>query len=361
MARILHAADFHLDTPFSSMSAEHAAELRRAQKSALEAMVALANRAGVDMLLLAGDLLDSEGLYRETRSFLPELLSGTRARVFIAPGNHDRYSASSPYAEERFSDNVHIFCRPVIEAVELPELGCTVWGAGFDSRYIDSALLGGFSVPQDGRCHIMVMHGDPNPGSMYNPVTEADVAASGLDYLALGHVHAYGGVLKAGKTTWAWPGCPQGRGFDETGERGVLLGEVTCEEVKLAFVPLAKHRYLSFTLDAGGGSAQQLLDSLEAAEDDLVRITLTGETDGGVAAELYRLMQEKFFHAELRDRTVPRRELWALAEENSLKGLFVRRMRAAYDAAVDDEGRALVTAALREGINVLENREEGTV
>ena len=68
--------------------------------------------------------------------------------VFIAPGNHDPAVKNSPYVTEDWPDNVHIFLRPELEAVEVPELGCVVYGAAFTGPDRTDAVLEGF--PQAG-------------------------------------------------------------------------------------------------------------------------------------------------------------------------------------------------------------------
>lgn len=84
------------------------------------------------------------------------------------------------------------------------------------------------------------LHGEVGvPSSRYDPVSEEELAASGLDYAAFGHVHAFSGLRRAGDCFYAWPGCPEGRGFDETGEKGVIIADVERGGVKLRFAPSA--------------------------------------------------------------------------------------------------------------------------
>ena len=185
--RILHAADLHLDSPFEALTLAQAAQRRREQRSLLRALPELAQAHGAQIILLAGDLLDSASPYPETAKALAETFAGCASEVFLAPGNHDYYSAGAPYARLTFPENVHIFRSPRIEAVTLPELGVRVWGAAFtDSRC--PGLLRGFSVPkQAGLLDVLCLHGEVgNPASAYDPVSAAELAASGLDYAAFG-------------------------------------------------------------------------------------------------------------------------------------------------------------------------------
>ena len=219
MLNIIHGADFHLDSPFSGLSPERAAQRRGEQRDLLTRLAQLAREKQADLVLLSGDLMDGETVYRETAQALSQALGGIPCPVFLAPGNHDCYSPSSVYATLDWPDNVHIFTSPAVEGVDLPQLNCTVYGRAFCSPHETDSPLAGFQAAEDGRLTLACLHGDTAPGSGYGPISQEEIAASGLDYLALGHVHQYSGLQRAGRTVWAYPGCPEGRGFDETGER----------------------------------------------------------------------------------------------------------------------------------------------
>ena len=198
MIKLLHAADLHLDSPFSGLSPEQAAARRKEQRELPAKLAELCRIHGCDALLLAGDVFDGESVAPETVEALLAAFAACPCPVFLAPGNHDPLSAASPYRTERWPVNVHIFASRAILPVELPEQHCRVFGAGFESAY-ESGLLGGFSAPQDGWVNVMVLHGDAlNPNSPYNAVTKEQIAASGLRYLALGHIHQASGLLRAG-------------------------------------------------------------------------------------------------------------------------------------------------------------------
>lgn len=356
--KFLHTADLHLDTPFEALDARRAALRREEQRGLLRQIAALAEGEDVDLILLAGDLLDSAASYYETYAALAEAFAQVPARVFIAPGNHDFYSPESPYAFIPFSDNVHIFRSGTPECVPLPDLGCRIWGAAFTDRYAPP-LLSGFSAPGDGTADIMVLHGDL-AGDVYNPVTREEIAASGLTYLALGHVHTYSGSNRAGGTVYAYPGCPEGRGFDETGARGVILGQIDDAGCRIRFHPLDGRQYRLVTVDLTGCESPR--DAVAAALSgasprDIVRVILTGEYDGVYIKELEAPLKQRFFEASLRDETRPALGLWAGCGEDTLRGIFLRNMRARLDAAGAEEKDSIVRA-VRFGLAALDGREE---
>ncbi len=359
--RFLHAADFHLDSAYNGLTGEQAKLRRREGRALLERLHDYVNLNGVQLVLLAGDLFDGETTYRETIEQLIAALGGMRARVFIAPGNHDFYSARSPYATLAWPENVHIFQTRGIERVELAELGCAVYGAAFTDPAQETSLLAGFSAPDDGLIHLMVLHGDlGQEASRYDPIRAGEVAASNLDYLALGHVHSFGGVRAEGRTVWAYAGCPEGRGFDETGEKGFLLGTAEPDKVDITFVPFALRRYAVLSADVTGCSPEDALRAVmpATAADDLCRVVFTGESDAPLVdiKSLQERFAPEFFHLELRDETRLRRDIWERAQEDSLRGLFLRELREKYDAAEPEE-RGGVERAVRFGLAALDRRD----
>ena len=158
MIKIIHGADFHLDSPFSGLTPERASQRREEQRELLDRLAALAREKEANLVLLAGDLLDSEHVYRETAQALRDALSSIPCPVFIAPGNHDPYSASSLYAADIWPDNVLIFKGSAVQRVELSEL--TLYGAAFTSPFRDTSPLAGFTAPRTDKPTVMAVHGD---------------------------------------------------------------------------------------------------------------------------------------------------------------------------------------------------------
>ena len=96
----------------------------------------------MQVVLLSGDLLDSAVSYYETHEVLLRAFSQIQAEIFIAPGNHDYYCPKSPYAMLSFPANVHIFRSPILESITLANLGCRIWGAGFNAPVCPPLLQG---------------------------------------------------------------------------------------------------------------------------------------------------------------------------------------------------------------------------
>lgn len=359
MALILHAADLHLDSPFRSLPAPEAARRRAQQRELLEALRDLVLERRADLVLLPGDLLDGRETYPETVSLLARTLTEMAVPVVIAPGNHDFWSEKSPYATQPWPENVHIFSSEALSSFSFPDIGVTVYGAAFTGPSRETDPLEGFTLPEDGGLSLMALHGEVDGRGGYGPISTQSIAKSGLTYLALGHIHQCSGLQRAGETFWAYPGCPQGRGFDETGDKGVLLVEASSSGVSAQFCPLPGPRYRVLSAPVTGRPpAQALLDALgEDCREDYCRVTFTGEAQGLDLPALRALGEPLCRSLELRDETVISRDLWLRAGEETLTGLFLRELRARLDAAQDDGQRRLLELAARYGLAALEGRE----
>ena len=148
MAKVLHAADFHLDSAFRALPEEQARLRRQESRELPGRLVDWANDHGARLMLLAGDLFDSDQLYSQTAQMLAQALSRFRGTVVIAPGNHDWLSAASPYRQPIWPENVHIFLGRGMERLALPELQCTVYGAAFTApEEPESGLRGFYAQP----------------------------------------------------------------------------------------------------------------------------------------------------------------------------------------------------------------------
>lgn len=351
--KILHCADLHLDAPFTGRSQGQTLLLRQALERVPGQLANLCRRENCDLVLLSGDLFDGKWS-RSSYQALYTALEEMEVPVFISPGNHDYYSSESPYFTEKWPENVHIFTRPEMESVTLSDLDCRIYGAGYRSMDCPG-LLEGFRAAGEERYHIGILHADPTvAGSPYCPMTAVQVRKSGLHYLALGHIHK-SGQMKAGQTLCAWPGCPMGKGYDETDVKGVYI--VTLEETaKISFVPLDTPRFYDLEVSSGIDAHAALGTVLPAvADENFYRVTFVGEAAQPDLAALQRDF-DQFSHLELRDRTVPERDIWGSSGADTLEGVYFRHLKDAMDAA-DEQEREILTLAARISRQILDGQE----
>ncbi|MBQ3081281.1 MAG: DNA repair exonuclease [Clostridia bacterium] len=364
--KIFHMADAHLDAPFSSLSPDEAALARRSLRSALAAAVVSAKRRGVQLFLISGDLFDGEYVTPDTRDFLLQKLGEYEdIRFFICPGNHDPYGENSPYRSMAFSDNVHVFTEKGF--VEVEELGVRVYGAPFTSAVMEESPFDSLPAVDKSYINIFVCHGDVGASSSpYGPVTLKEIGDSGFDYVALGHIHKPTGVLWERGVCYAYSGCIEGRGFDEAGDRGALVGSVGKDGVSLDFVSLARRKYEVETVDISGMEDRaQVVEAIRAVmrrygNDTHLRIILTGTALAlfTVSAEMFETGGSNPVSVEIKDKSVPMPRLTEAEKQSTLRGVFLRRMEARLaELPEDSEEYAVCVKALRIGLAALDGRD----
>ena len=332
--KLLHSADWHLDSPLPGKDPE----LKQALLALPFRVAQAARQEGAQLLLLSGDLFDGPATPASLRAFR-EALGSLDIPVCIAPGNHDPFTADSVWNREFWPENVRIFTRQTPESFDFPELNCRVWGAAFSGPEAPS-LLENFRAKGPEAWQIGLFHGDPTQAvSPYNPVTADQIRGSCLHYLALGHIHK-GGSLTFGNTLCAWPGCPMGRGFDETGSKGVLSVTLEPDHGDLRFVPLEGPRFYDET--AHPRDLGKLLPAL--GNRDHYRVTLVGESE---PLDLKALQKEyaRFPNLTLRDQTVPPLDLWACAGRDTLEGIYFGLLKDALEGADPEQTRQILLAA----------------
>ena len=352
--KLLHSADWHLDSPILGRMEAQTALLKAALLDIPRKVCAVAKAEGCDMILLSGDIFD--GPYTpESCHALRVALEEVSIPVFIAPGNHDHIGAGSPWLVEQWPKNVFIFTESSMVTLSVPDLNCWVCGGAFTAPE-SAGLLEGFRASDPDAVTIGILHGDPTQlHSPYGPITRQQVRDSGLDYLALGHIHK-GGSFREGSTLCLWPGCPMGRGFDESGEKGVQIVTIESKHASARFVPLDTPRFYDLETAAGNdpmASVSSLLPPV--GNENFYRITLTGESEALDLGALTRAFAQ-FPNLTLLDRTESPLDIWANAGEDSLEGVYFGLLQKQLETA-NAQDRERILLAARISRQILENRE----
>lgn len=350
--KIIHTADIHFDTAFSGLSGIDKASVRRQDlRRTFSKIISLADRG--DMLFISGDLFDGKHVSRTTLDFLKkEFAKIPHVKVFIAAGNHDCFDAQSVYTRFNFGENVHVFSTEA-ECVETEQ--ADVYGISFKAANEHRELLSEISIKNPDKINLLVMHGNL-AGEGYNPIKPAELENCGMDYVALGHIHLSNGVERRGKCTFAYPGCPEGRGFDETGEKGVLALTVSKNHIKSDFIPTCERMYLEIPVDVSGidGTEEiigRIKEQLTGAEH-IYRIRLTGESQFPIDTEILKHSVEAF-DVSVVDETTPAVDVEGLSEEFTLKGLFAKFALEEKDAMDPEDFERAFTA----GFTFIEKEE----
>jgi DNA repair exonuclease SbcCD nuclease subunit len=344
---LLLFSDLHLDTPFRWASPQVARRRRQALRDTLRAIRTLALSQGVDALLCAGDLYEHDRTAADTGAFLrSEFAAVDPLPVFLAPGNHDWYGPDSLYQQVEWSPNVYVFTEDKLAPVSLAQ-GFTLWGAAHRHPANTDGFLDGFQVDRGG-VNLALFHGSEQTLLPYQesgkkphaPFRAEQIAAAGLHHALVGHFHTPRQAQE-----YTYPGNPDPLTFGESGERGAVIVEVATDGSvtrQVHKVAVSQVHDITVSLD-GVEHNDQVRERIAGALAPLsgcVRLTLTGEVSPEVNVRLEHL-GELAPHLEA---VIPKLgglrasyDLAALAQEQTVRGRFVRDVQA--DRGLDAELR----------------------
>lgn len=355
--KILHCADIHIGAEESFLGAR--AQSRRAETLiTFEKIINIARENSVDILLIAGDLFNSNNIEKsftdrvfECFSMIPD------TKIVFSAGNHDPLNAESPFKKYVLPQNVY-----VLETkdcfVEFESLKTRVYGRSFKEVYMSGEQCFLLETSPE-FINLMCIHGElkSDLNSNYNSITSEFVTKSGMDYIALGHVHKRSNIDKIGSTYIAYCGCPEGQGFDELNEKGVYLGEVSKNVCNLQFVPTSKRMHICEQINIGEAVtssqiADCVIDALKQKYTDtysqnLYKIVLTGEIDENTVIsvpEITARLNDFLYFAKVKNKTEVKADLELLSHEKSLKGIFVKNMLGRIESAQETEKEMLKSA-----------------
>jgi DNA repair exonuclease SbcCD nuclease subunit len=351
--KLLHFSDLHLDTPFTWAPPAAARKQRLALRDTLTRIIDLALHEHVDAVLCGGDLYEHERFSPDTGDFLRQAFSRLGSiRAFLAPGNHDWLGPTSLYRRVAWPENVHVFGEDRLRPVTLTD-GLTLWGGAHRVPANTDDFLHGFAVDRGG-IHLALFHGSDRsslplqgngktPHAAFDP---AEIERAGIHHAFLGHYHR---PVEAPRHTY--PGNPSPLSFGEDGDRGAVIAEVAGDGgVTRVWCPVRTTDAHDLALDVTGcGNASEIrerLASLVSGLSGVARVTLTGTLERQVDLRLDDL-------ESLQDGLVVRvgllavaYDLDAIAAEKTVRGQFVRDVRAAEDLD-DDERRRILATGLR--------------
>ena len=351
--KIIHCADVHLGTKFASKYPGDIAKQRQSElRTCFSAMIDTARQNGVQIILLSGDVFDSDKPTIKDKEFFYNAVRCNPDIDFLyLNGNHDKEGS---YMQ-----------------TDIPNLK-TFSKKGFTSYAYDNIVISGIEMDSanaqsfysmleldKSKCNIVMLHGDVSDSKGIDKIRIADLRGKGIDYLALGHIHSFASGRIDDRGSWAFPGCLAGRGFDECGEKGFILLDVS-DSISAQFCHSSARTIHKLPFDVTGladlySIQQKLKEQTDALPSgDILRIELSGDlapqidlSENDVISALSR-----FYFVNVKNNTSVRIDAGAFETDTSLIGEFVRGVSANpnYD---DDRKNALITL----GLKLLSGRE----
>jgi DNA repair exonuclease SbcCD nuclease subunit len=177
--RLVHSSDIHVDD---------------GRVEGLRAVLATARMLRADAVLLAGDTFENNQLDRATLDQAGRLLVDAGMPIVILPGNHDPALPDSVFIHGGLNQipDIHILGVTHDEAVPFPAYDLEIWGHAHRDYFSMAPLRG--PRPRSTRWQVAMAHGHYEPpATRANPLRpswvfgDEEIAATGADYLALGH------------------------------------------------------------------------------------------------------------------------------------------------------------------------------
>lgn len=255
--RILCTADLHMGRVSSRLPSD--ADMHRfSARAAWKRFVNLALEKKVDLVAVAGDVIDASSNYFEAFGPLKaglDALSAAGIDTFLIAGNHD-FDSLPRFCDQLTDPRVHLLGRGAnwerhtILRDGRPRLHVDGWS--FRAATHEANPLLGYSCRRDGTPVLGLLHADVEQAySPYARCSIDDLLAAGPDAWLLGHVHRPR-QFSSGPLVF-YPGSPQALDPGERDAHGVWLLEWPPGGTpSLERYPSSSIRYESFDLPVDG-------------------------------------------------------------------------------------------------------------
>lgn len=360
--KFVHIADMHFDSPFVNLSDKgELGDLRRLeQRKIFKKVIEYIKENDIKYLFISGDLYEQKYIKKSTIEYINKLFKEIpETRVFIAPGNHDPFIKNSYYNQFDWNENVEIF-NSSIKKIETDE--ADIYGYGFDDYYCTNCGIENTTIENKERTNILVVHGTIDGASIedkqYNSMSKNMLKQKGFDYIAMGHIHKLDYNTEEEQRI-AYPSSPISLGFDELGEHGMLVGEIEKGKIDLKFIPLDEEKFVEIELDITEiNSKEDLIEKindLEIAENQYVKIILIGNRNFEINTyEIIKLITNDRI-IKIKNKTKIAYDLEKMSNNNTLKGLFVKKMlEKLNNESIKEEERKIIENAIEIGLDALE-------
>jgi len=321
--KIIHCSDIHLD---SKLEGVNSAERNNELLSTFCKMVDYAQSQDVGIIIIAGDLFDSDRVYSKTKNFIIDLISQTSEIDFLyLKGNHDTLS---PFDGMDMPPNFKPFFNEWTQYV-YGDITIT----GIESNSVNYLTLYDSLNLKASQKNIVVMHGAVSAMSKPDTVNIDELKNKNIDYLALGHYHSYICKPFCKRGVYCYSGCLEGRGYDEIGEKGFVLID-TDPKIKSRLVTGYTYRTI-YEIDVditGLETYLKIKNAVLSAVSQIdkrhyVKIKLIGSYNLNTQKDLHHLnldLGSVFYSVKIEDNTVLNIKPEEYIYDISLKGEFIR-------------------------------------
>ena len=370
--KFLHCGDVHLDTPYTDLTPEKSDERRVGLRQNFMKMMEYVRGAGVNYVLISGDLFETESATNSTAELLVrEFRNCPDTKFIIAPGKHDCYGDNPIYTSERLPSNCYVFTSDKIDRFDFEEDKVVVYGWAFVGDSLTENPIYNRTVGDSSKINLVCGYADID-GSLNStncPIATTDLKKFGADYYAFGSRHHGGDFVNLGSAMYGYCGALESTGFDEPGIGGAKLitvkydnGEMSMDAKNLSFGQIVfKKEAVDVTGVDNGAEILKRVSALVSEKKYGAETALLLEFVGNIDPTFIlpkNLGSDAFglYSFEMKDKTLPLYGTDHFKRDMSVKGELFRQLLPMLQSEDEDE-RLLGARAFREGLAALENRE----
>ena len=352
--KLIHAADIHLGSKIDkAITSDKRKDLQIAIRDSFYRMVEYAKNNDIKVILLSGDVFDSDSPSLKDKKFFYDTIRENKSiNFYYLKGNHDKsdlHIDNVPVNLITFDKSWSTFVEGNvrISAIEL-------------ARENQTSLYSTLSLNDD-KFNIVMLHGSINGDvKSENYIDISKLANKNINYLALGHIHKRSEGTKYG-ISFCYPGCLQGRSFDESGEHGFVVLDIEINKFSSTFVPISQKVLEDVSVDISYlSSCNQIADKIkENVKQDnkvLYRVNLTGKIHEETfidLSEIETILSSNYFFIKLIDKTKLDIDYEKYKNDPSVKGEFIRLVE--NDEKLSDEKKREIILL---GLNALKGELE---
>lgn len=328
--KFIHTADIHWgmnpdsDKPWSRDRAQ-------AIRDTFSEIIRQAKIRDVDFLFIAGDLFHRQPLLRDLKELNYLFSTIPQVQVVIIAGNHDRIRPNSAIMSFDWCPNVKWMMDENVSSIYFKNLNTEVHGFSYHTREITESRLDDLQAPETERIHILLAHGGD---ASHLPVDKKLLSTAGFSYVALGHIHK---PEIAPDYSYAWCGSPEPLDKTETGQHGILFGEINAASRRvtaLEFIPLAQAQYIPLVVHVtpattNGELTARIREEIERrGTQHIYRFRIRGMRDPDILFDLEYLSQ-KMQVIEVIDESEPQYDFSQLFADHpsDMIGFYIRALQ----------------------------------
>lgn len=349
--KIIHTADLHLDSKLeTNLDRQKAQKRKKELVLAFENLVTYAKNENVRVVLIAGDMFDHNKVTQSTVETISSIIENAPEIDFlILSGNHDSLNSFEEYS--KVPENLKFFS-DIWTYYEYDNV--TIAGIILND-YNQNIIKSSLSFSED-RFNIATLHTDIN-----KEIKLSELKNKNIDYLALGHLHEFSSGNLDDRGVYAYSGCLESRGFDESGRKGFVLIDTETKEYNFITGQSVRTMHLIRVDISSLTSYREICRAIDneiekngATEKDMIKIVLTGTFTLDTNKDINQLkvyLEQKFFFVKVKDES--RMLINAEDYKNlvSLKGEFVRTV---LESDISDEQKQKI---IELGVRVIEGEE----